>query len=323
MEKLIKKQQIKELKEGDLVNDIFVVKIKKSIRVYARGYSFSLILSDSSGGSIEYKYWGGQDENKIKELFGSIKSDSVIFIDGKVNTYNNKLGINADETNVLKVLKEEEYEADFIMSSKKDIEVMYMTLLSKIDSIENFGLKRFVKGIFQEIGDKFKKHPGAIQIHHNWRGGLLEHTLEVIEYCETSVKLFPQLNRNLLLTGAILHDMGKLEELETTSRIKGSQKGQLIGHLSLGLNYVSKKLEICELDELTKNKILHLIASHHGKLENGSPKEPMFPEALVLYYADELSSKTSEMINYINENKDITEDDFMYKFREGKNILLR
>ena len=323
MEKLTKKQQIKEMKEGEFVRDIFVVKIKRSVRSYARGYAFSLILSDSSGASIEYKHWGGPDEEKVKTLFSSVKGDSVILVSGKVDSYNNKLGINADENGELRVLNSDEYEADFIASSKKNIEEMYSLLITKIDSLSNFLIQQLLKNILLDLGEKFKKHPAAIQIHHHWRGGLLEHVLEVIEYCETSCKIYSTLDRDLLITGAILHDIGKLEELETTSRIKGTQKGQLIGHLNLGLNYISKKLNETDLDELTKNKILHLIVSHHGKIEFGSPKEPMIPEAVALYYADELSSKITTMNSFIENSKDVTEDEFMYYPREKKNIFLK
>lgn len=323
MEKLTKKQQIKDIKEGDLINDIFVVKIKKSIRPYVKGHTFSLILSDSGGGSIEYKYWGGQDEEKVRNVYTPILQDSVILVTGKVDTYNNKLGINADEFSTIRILKPEEYEADFIMTSKKNIDAMYTSLLFKVDSIINPDLKKLVQDIFIDIEEKFKNHPGGIQIHHNWIGGLLEHTLEVVDYCETSLKLFPKLDKDLLITGALIHDVGKLEEMEMTSRIKGTQKGQLMGHLVLGLNYISKKLDKSELDDLTKNKLLHLLTSHHGKLEFGSPKEAMFPEALALYHADELSSKISEMIDFIEESKESTEDEFMYHYRKGTNIFLK
>lgn len=323
MEKYTKKQPINILREGNFVNDIFVVKIKKNIIPYSRGYSFTLILSDSSGGSIEYKYWGSQDENKVRTLFESIKADSVILVSGKVSTYNEKLQINADELSTLKILNPEEYEGDFIMAPKKDIESMYSLLLSKINSIQNNDLKNLLLNILETEKEKFKKHPGAISIHHNWTSGLLQHTLEVIEYCEVSLKINPELNRDLLLAGTVLHDIGKLEELEVTSRIKGSQKGQFIGHLTLGIIYLSEKLKNSQLDETLKNKLLHLLVSHHGKPEFGSPKEPMIPEALVLYYADELSSKVSEMIELIKENKDKTQDDFIYDYKKRINIFLR
>ena len=323
MEKFTKKQQIKELKEGDLVNDIFVVKIKKSIVEYSKGHVFTLILSDSSGGSIEYKYWGDSDLDKIQAIYKLILADSVVWVKGKVSIYQNKLQIGNSDPNNLRVLNHDEYEGDFIAGPKKDVEEMYSTLTSKIDSIQNESLKKLLLDVFNSLGDKFKKHPGAIQIHHNWRGGLLQHTLEIVEYCETSCKLFPELDRDLLISGALLHDVGKLEEIETTSRIKGTRKGQFIGHLTLGVIYVADKLKDSSVDDLLKEKLLHLIVSHHGELEYGSPKKPMFAEAVVLYFADHLSSTASEFIEFIKDNKDVTEDDSMYNRRHSTNIFLR
>jgi len=326
MEKLIKKQPINTLKQGDKINDIFVVQNKKKIDSYSNntGHFFILTLTDSSGKSIDYKYWGGPDENNVKNLFKSIKSDSVILISGQVKIYNEKLEINADQLSTLRVLAPEEYEAEFIMAAKKDIEQMYSDLLLKINSIQNDSLKRFLLNIFEsDLKEKFKKHPGAMMIHNNWVGGLLQHTLEVIEYCETSIKLNPELSRDLLLAGAILHDIGKLEELEITSRIKFTRKGHLLGHLTLGAIFLAEKLKNSELNELLKEKLLHLIISNHGKLDFGSPKEPMIPEAIALYYADELASKLSEMIEFIKESKETTDEDFVFDYRRKNNIFLK
>lgn len=325
MEKFTKQSPINTLKEGDKVKDIFVVKIKKGVASYTKGYSITLILTDSSGKNLEYKYWGGPDEEEVKKIYDSIKPDAVVLLNGTVSTYRDKLQLTADSSfGTITPLTLEQYDPlEFIEESKKDIELMYSELLSKIDSIKDEPLKKLTKEIFDEIGEKFKNHPGAIQIHHNWIGGLLEHTLEVIEYCETSVKLFEELDRDLLLIAAILHDIGKLEELEMTSRIKGSQKGQLVGHLVLGAIYISEKLKESDLDDLTKNKLLHLLISNHGKLEFGSPKETMLPEALALYHADELSSKISEMLGFIKDSKEATEDDFMYHYKRGINVFLK
>ena len=325
MEKFTKKQLINELKIGELEEDIFVVQNKKTISPYKNkeGYYFVLVLSDSSGKYIEYKYWGGEDADKTKDLFQSIKPDSVILINGKIKDYNGKLEINADIKHNIRVLSPEEYEAEFIMGSKKDPEQMHTALISKINSIQNEQLKKFLLNLFEhELKDKFKKHPGAMMIHHNWLGGLLEHTLEVIEYCETSIKLNPELDKDLLLAGAILHDIGKIEELKLGSRIKISRKGYFLGHLALGMIFVSEKLQNSGLDELLKEKLLHLSASNHGKLEFGSPKEPIIPEALVLYYADEISSKVPELIEFIKENQD-TGDDFAFNYRKKANIFLK
>ncbi|MBL7059097.1 HD domain-containing protein [Candidatus Pacearchaeota archaeon] len=323
MEKYTKKQPINTINENDVVEDIFVVKIKKSIRPYTKGYSFDLILSDSSGGSLEYKYWGGPNEEEVKAVFNSILPDSVVFITGRAGKYNNKMQISANDTNQLKVLTPEEYEANFIRGPKKDVELMYTKLMEKANSIEDPAIKSFVLEILGEFEDKLKIHPGAIMIHHAWKGGLVQHILEIIEYCETSSELFSELDRDILIAGALLHDIGKLEEIEATTRLKGSRKGQLISHLVIGVNYLAEKLKNSSIDELKKEKLLHVVLTHHGKIEHGSPKPPMIPEAFALYYADELSSKLSEIVDFVEEHKNKTEDDFMFSRRHGSNIFLR
>ena len=324
MEKYVKRQLISALKDGDAINDIFVVKIKKSVSPYAKGYSITLVLSDSSGGSVEYKYWGGAEENKVKGLFNLIQQDSIILITGKVSSYQGKLQISANETDKLDIISPDECDVDFIMPPRKDTEDMYSQLASKINSISNVHIKKLLNDIIGgELKEKLKKHPAAIQIHHNWKGGLLQHILEIIEYCETSAKLNPELNRDLLIAGAVLHDIGKLEEIEVTSRIKAGRKGQLVGHLVLGAVFLSEKLQDSGIDQLLQEKLLHLIVSHHGKEEYGSPKKPMFAEAVALHYADELSSRLAAVLELIRAGKESTQDEFVFDFKDKINLLLR
>lgn len=326
MEKFIKKQSISDLKELNIVDDVFFVKFKKGMKPYTKGFSFELMLSDKSGQNIEYKYWGGQEEAKVKGLYNSIKADSIVHVQGRVGMYNERLQLTTNEPFIIEVLKEGQYnEADFIKPAKKDINAMYSKLLEVIESVENPKIKELLEKIFKDkdMEIKFKNHPGAIDIHHNWVGGLLQHTLEVLDYCKISWELFPELNKDLLIAGALLHDIGKLEEIGVTTRIKGTKRGQLISHLVLGSIFVSKKCNEVGMDEELESKLLHIVVSHHGKTEFGSPKEPMFPEAVAVYYADELSSKIAEMIEFINDAKLNTEDDFMFHKRSGRNILLR
>jgi 3'-5' exoribonuclease len=195
-----------------------------------------------------------------------------------------------------------------------------------IENISNENLKKLLKNIFnEEMKEKFKNHPAAISIHHNWIGGLLEHTLEVVKYCKLSKEISPELDEDLLVTGALLHDIGKLEEMEMTTRIKGTNIGQFAGHIIIGSILVSNKIDELKINKELKDKLLHMITSHHGKVENGSAKEPMFPEAIALYHADEMSSKISEMLNFVRDNKNETESDFMPKWEKKKpvNIFLR
>ncbi len=327
MEKFRKKQQISALEVGESIDDVFVVKIKKGMSEYAKGFRFNLLVSDNSGKTLEYVYWGSKDEKGVKDIYDSIKSDSVVRIEGKVSSYNDKLQLTTNAPFKIEVLNEEQYEKeDFVKPSKKDLEKLYSELMDSINLVENEKIKNLLNSIFKDpiIVRKFKEHPGAIEIHHNWIGGLLEHTLEVLKYSQLTLQQFPMLDKDLLIAGSLLHDIGKLDELEITSRIKGTNLGQLTGHLVLGLIYVAKKIdEIEDFDKEIKDKILHILTSHHGKNEFGSPKEPMFPEALAIYYADELSSKISEMTEFIESAREETEDDFMYSRRKNGNIFLK
>ncbi len=324
--KYSKKSSISSLSEGDKIKDIFVVKIKRGISPYSKGFYFSLLLSDNSGRTLEYKYWGDKNKEKIKKIYDSIKPDSVVLIKGTVSSYKGKLQMASNDPLDIKVLKKGEYdEKDFIKPPQRDLDKMYSELIDEVLSVKNEKIKKLLKNIFEdpEIKEKFKNHPGGIEIHHNWSGGLLQHSLEVLEYCKLSLKLFPEMDKDLLIAGALLHDIGKLEELIVTSRIKGTNIGQMVGHIVLGCIYVEKKIDETGIDGKLKEKILHMMASHHGKLEYGAAKKPMFPEAIVLYYADEMSSKIAEIREFVRESKEETEDDFMYNRRRGYNIYLR
>lgn len=313
------------MNDGDRIDDIFVVKIKKALSSYSKGYFFQLLLSDNSGKTLDYRYWGSNDEKKVRELYDSIKNDSVVRVQGKVSVYNNKLQLATNEPFTIEPLKEGEYgKSDFIKSPRKNLDEMYAEIEKAILEVKDENLRKMLENIFNEpeIKAKFKEHPGAIEIHHNWIGGLLEHTVEVLRYALVSCDIFTNLDKDLVIAGALLHDIGKLEELSVTSRIKGSDKGQLIGHVVLSSIFVSNKMDEFDLDKNLKNKLLHIIISHHGKLEYGSPKEPMFPEAVAVYYADDMSSSIAGMLEFVKDAKDDTKDSFMYNRRSQKNIYL-
>lgn len=323
-----KKKNIIELKEGEEIEDIFVVKIKKRFFDYfnmGKKYGFELLLSDSSGKTITYKMWGNEIESLVKKIYDSISEDSVVWLRGKVNAHKNNLEIYSNSLQDFRILSENEYvKEDFINPPVRDIDEMMEILMENINLIKDEEIKEFLLKLFQnpEFSEKFKRHPAAIEIHHNRIGGLIEHTLEIIEIVKTLKRLYPSLNLDLMISGAILHDIGKLEEIEVTNRIKGSFKGQLIGHISLGLNFISKKMEEFGMSENKRILLMHLLLSHHGSNSFGSPKEPMIPEAFALYYSDELSSKISEIINFIEITKKATDDVFMYHKKYKRNIYL-
>jgi len=320
-----KKQPVDSLRDGDRVEDVFAVKLKRGVQAYAKGYSFHLVLTDGSGKSIDYKYWGGRDESRVKALYDSIKADSVVHVQGRAGSYMDKLQITSNEPDTVQPLPSGEYNPeDFIPKARRNLDEMWGEVEGFIGRVRGPEVKAVLDRIFgsKTVKAEFMKRPGAIEIHHNWVGGLMQHTLEVAEYAVLAKKLNSQLDEDLLIAGALLHDIGKLEEIEVTVRIKGSKKGQLKGHIVLGYGMVSRVMDELGTTDEVRDKLLHLILSHHGSQEYGSPKPPMIPEAFAVYYADELSSKLSEITDYVEWARKNTEDEFMYHRRHGHNILL-
>jgi len=323
--KFTRNKKIVELREGDIVDDIYVVKIKKSIVPYKRGYSFELVLTDETGASLSCYYWGTENKEEIEKVHNSFDEESVLHIVSKVSTFGNKLVINLNEKDKIEVLSDEQYDKDmFLLPPKRDIEDMKKELKNYISSIKNIHLKSLLEKIFtNEFIEKFSIHPGAIQYHHNWKGGLMQHTIEVAEICELLCKQNPELDKDLLITGAILHDLGKLVEIAVGVRVKGTIEGQFIGHSIESIIWYAKYMEELNFPNLLRIKIIHMILSHHGKLEFGATKEPMFPEAFALHHADCASAVVSEMVSYVEESKLETTNDTSYNRLLRRNILLK
>lgn len=320
-----KKTLISDLKPGDLVDDVFVVKIKRDVRKYSNGYRFNLVLSDASGRSIDFVYWGDQAEDQVRRLHKSIKEDSVVHIQGNVGTYRQRPQISSNSDDLVTVLSPGEYNPlDFIQSPARPVEAMMNELHQTIASVENSDLKALLKAVFENetVSDQLKLHPAAIEIHHNRIGGLLEHTLQTVTLAQVTADMF-DLDRDLVVTGALLHDIGKLDELSVSTRIKATRSGQLLGHISQGAILLSEKMKQLKTPPLLREKLLHIILSHHGELEYGSPKQPMFPEAAAVFYADATSAKVDEMKGFIDSLKDNTEGDFLYYKRAGRNLLVK
>lgn len=304
---------VKNLAPYESVEGKYVVKFKKPVQSYAKGYTFQLRIGDASG-EIMLRYWGGSNKDDIQKLYDSIKKDDVVRITGETTMFNNRVAVNINPPRgKIEVLKKGDYEvSEFIPESSRDPKEMYAELTRVVDSMKDVHLKKLVESFTKDkpFSDKFIKHPGAMYKHHGWLGGLLEHTLNVVKICDFLKTIHPKLNRDLMLTGAILHDVGKIRELDVTTHIQTSREGMLIGHLALSYEEVSKKMDELGTPEDLKLKIKHIIISHHGKTEYGTPKQPGIPEALAVYLADETDSKLTEMIQHIKNA--VTEDDYIY-----------
>ncbi|MCD6547634.1 MAG: HD domain-containing protein [Nanoarchaeota archaeon] len=318
------KQLIKDLKEGERVRSFFSIKYKHIPKEYSKGYMFTLGLADKSG-EIELTFFGDENLQKVTELYEQLKEDNIIFVEGIANSYKGKLKIVVNDLNSIRPAKEGEYQlSDFIYVSNQDIEELFSYIMKKKDEVKNEKIKELLNYFLkdEQFVKKFKKCPAAMYKHHACVGGLLEHTWGVLKICETMKKLHPSLDNDLLIAGAILHDIGKLEEFRVTTNIKISEKGMLLSHVYIGAEMVSEAIKaIGDFPVVLKNKLIHIILSHHGELEFGALKKPEFPEAVAVALADRIDSQITQYILLKKNGLETTEDFRIYSKDHGEIYL--
>jgi 3'-5' exoribonuclease len=315
-----KQKSILDYKANDSFQDIFIVRFTREIKATKNGkYFFEIKIQDALGEAM-IKYWGSNDKEQVQEIYEQIKEDSVIFAEGKVSEYNGKLDFSVNGGKLI-VLEEKDYDiGDFIRKSEKDPEEMFSELQEFMNRIKDSEYKKVLDSFFndEEFVKKFKTSPGAMYIHHGWVSGLLEHTLAVTKICSKIAEQH-SLDNDLLISGAILHDIGKMEEFVITKQIKVTNKGNLLSHIILGVQELTRHLDKIKMDEIKKNKLIHTMISHHGSIEYGCPKPPMFPEALIIAKADELDANIITMTDAKANAQ--TNDSFIYNKHLG-NIYL-
>lgn len=315
-----KSQFICDLKEGDEVDSLFSVKFKKPPKAYSKGFVFEVRLADRSG-EMTAKYWGLKEEPSVRALYHSFESDDVVRVRGLVSTYRDALeiGISPDKKGIVEKMPKGSFDiVDFVARASRDIDQMMSQLNGHIRKVQNKHLQNLLAYFFsdEEFVAKFKAAPASMWLHCNWIGGLVEHTLNVVQICEFLSKQYPKLDRDLMLTGALLHDVGKIEEYEVSTNIDVSEDGMLRGHIIIGAEMVSKACD--KVEDMPKNlklKVVHLVLASHGQPEFGSPKKPQFPEAVAVHFADEADAKLEQFIA-AKERAD-TEDPWVYNKRLG------
>jgi len=312
-----------KIKPNEQIEGNFVVKFKKPVQPYKNGYRFELRLGDATR-EVMLKYWGGQEENKVQALYDSIHNNDVVHIKGVSEFYNNNLQLGVNEgQGELRLCKVGEYDvSEFVKTTKKDVEKMLVELKKKIASVSDPEMKTILGAFFldDKFLNEFKKAPAAMYKHHNCVGGLLEHTLDVASACEDFLKYHPELNRDLVVTGSLLHDIGKIHEFEVTTSIKATTESMLLGHIAKGIELFHERTVDLSLNEELLMKLKHILISHHGQLEYGSPKTPAFPEAMLIHMVDNLDATLELMINQKEEAS--TEDAHVYT-KDFGNIYLR
>lgn len=278
---------IYQLKEGFAVRDVYLCKQKNLMTTKNGKEHYNVILQDKTG-VIEAKVW-----NPNSAGIGDFEAHDYVFINGEVTSFNGTLQLNIQQA---RVASEGEYvPEDYFPCSKKDIEGMYKELLGLINQVENRDLSLLLKSFFVEDEDfinKFKKSSAAKTVHHAFIGGLLEHTLSVTKMCNYYCSVYPALKKDLLLTAAICHDIGKTKELSLFPENDYTDEGNLLGHIVIGTEMISEKIrEIDGFSPVLAGELKHCIVAHHGKLEFGSPKVPALMEAVALNYADDTDAK--------------------------------
>ncbi|MCE5295939.1 MAG: HD domain-containing protein [Euryarchaeota archaeon] len=321
----MEKKFISELIENQSISDAFYVSFKRPVRQYSKGYMFEVRVGDSTG-EIMVKYWGANNQEAVQSIHDSIKDGDVVLVTGAVRSFNGQLEIHANpnEKRGIKRIGPEEYELDwFVAKTAKDIEAMYSELLDFAMSIEDPNLQRLILHFFGEgtFQKRFKVCPAAIKHHGNVVGGLAEHTLAIVQTCHSLSGTYPELDRDLLIAGAMLHDIGKIDVYEVTTNIHATDQGRLMDHIFLGAEMVRNALgTLDDFPEVLAWKVVHMVLSSHNKREYGSPVEPMFPEALALSMVDEMEARLDKMIRLMKNTR--TDDDWTYRDDVGSVFLM-
>lgn len=283
---------IETFHEGNHISDIYLCKTKQ-IQLTKTGKEYgNLILQDKTG-TIEAKIWDLSSPG-----VGEFDAMDYVHIEADVTLFQ-----NANQLNVrrIRTAREGEYvEADYLPVSKKEIGKMYEELLGFVRSVKNPWLNQLLSGYFvedKEFAKAFQFHSAAKTVHHGFVGGLLEHTLSVVKLCDYYAGYYKTLNSDLLLTAAMFHDIGKMQELSRFPENDYTDDGQLLGHIMIGTEMISERIrQIPDFPPRLASELKHCILAHHGELEYGSPKKPALLEALALNFADNTDAKMETMI---------------------------
>jgi len=275
------------LEDNQLIESHFLVLSKQQRTTRTAKPYLSLILGDNSG-QIEARVWDPTD-TRIAQDFA--KGD-VIKVRAAVSKFEGVLQLKIER--LRKLVPSEFDRADLLPATTYNIDELWQKLEAAVASFSDPDLQRLITAVLADraVREAFIEAPAAKQLHHAWLGGLLEHVVSLIGLADRVVPHYPMLMRDLILTGVILHDIGKIHELSWQTGFEYTLEGQLLGHIQIGAAMVEKTMDsLPDFPPRLKTLVLHVILSHHGKLEFGSPKLPMIPEALMLNFLDDMDAK--------------------------------
>jgi 3'-5' exoribonuclease len=284
-----------------VITTSFLVR-SKEIRQKKTGEPYlSLLLGDRTG-QVDAKMW----DNVTDKMVDSFDRDDFVKVKGLVQIFQNRPQLTIH--NVQRMDESEIDFADYFPSSRRDPEEMWTELRTTVAAIGNPHLKALVEALLddEDVARRYRRAPAAKQIHHAYLGGLLEHVLSLCALARAVAAHYPNIDYDLLLTGVVLHDIGKIYELNYERGFSYSDDGQLLGHMTIALRMVADKLRgLPDFPPPLRTLVEHMVLSHHGQLEFGSPKVPQFPEALLLHYLDDMDSKMECMRALIENDRQV------------------
>lgn len=308
---------INTLEEGNNIQAIYMVKQVNQATTKAGKDYLNVTLQDKTG-MLNAKVWEPNDP-----AIDDFDALDYVEVTGEITLFNGALQMNIRRAR--KVEMTEVNEADYLPCTTKDIDAMMNEVISIIGTVETDDYKNLLDAIFVEdekFQVAFKKSSAAKMMHHAFVGGLLEHTLNVAKICDGYCELYPEINRDLLITAALCHDIGKVAELSPFPQNDYTDAGQLIGHIVIGTEMVKEKASTIEgFSPVRLKELMHCILAHHGELEYGSPKQPSIIEALALNMADDTDAKIEMMKEGLEA--DLNEDGWTLKWNNALDRRIR
>ena len=295
--KKVKSQYVNELRSGQTVKEKFILN-KKIIKDKRDGGFYALLEFSDRTGCIDGISWDS-------DMLAEVSAGDFVFVTGSVAEYSGRLQVVINS--ISRVADDDIDALDFLPRYTGDIEAVVNDIRAFKARIKNKGLRTLLDSFFDdaEFVRMLGLAPAAKKVHHAYLGGLAVHTLSVLRLIDSILSVYSFLNADLLIAGGILHDVGKIYEYTYKKSIDVSDQGRLLGHIVIGSEMVAARIAgIKDFPVDLKSKLLHMILSHHGEVEWGSPKPPLFPEALVLHFIDNLDAKMEMMRGVIEKNRD-------------------
>jgi len=277
-------------KENQAIISYFAVTAKQLRSKREGGEYLALTLADRTG-QFDARMW-----DNFADVAASFNVGDVVKVQATVCRYSEKLQLKIDK---LRLAAPAEFTpGDFVPTTEKDIDALWGQLESILSTMADRHLLALVRSFVDDptFGQALRQAPAAKSMHHAFLGGMLVHVVSMLGLCDAVAGHYPHIHRDLLLTGALLHDIGKLTELSWSTSFDYTMEGQMLGHITIGVGQIDRKIaEIADFPPQLRILVLHMVLSHHGHYEYGSPKLPMVPEAVLLHYIDDMDAKMQTM----------------------------